>query len=104
MQEVCSQIQAMGTMLKNIQPRPTSNTIKDLLQDTEMSLPRPMKNVSIKLMEDVITVAKPSSSKQPPPKYAPRINILFPTQMLLQHRRNLSRKQQYLARRSQRAR
>ena len=48
-QEVCSQIQAMGTMLKNIQYRPTSSTIKDLLQDTEMSLPRPMKNVSIKL-------------------------------------------------------
>ena len=71
MQEVCSQIQAMGTMLKNIQPRPTSSTIKDPLQDTEMSLSRPMKNVSIKSMEDVITVAKPSSSKQPPPKYAP---------------------------------
>ena len=71
MQEVCSQIQAIGTMLKNIQPRPTSSTIKDLLQDTEMSLPRPMKNVSINLMEDVITVAKPSSSKQPPSKYAP---------------------------------
>ena len=70
MQEVCSQIQAMGTMLKNIQPRPTSSTIKDLLQDTEMPLPRPMKNVSIKSMEDVITVAKPSSSKQPLPKYA----------------------------------
>ena len=70
MQEVCSQIQAMGTMLKNIQPR-TSDNIKDLLQDTETSLPKPMKSVSIKPMESVITVTKPSDSKQLPAKYMP---------------------------------
>ena len=36
-----------------------------------MSFPRPVKNVSNKPMDDLITVAKPFSSKQLPPKYAP---------------------------------
>ena len=71
MQEVCSQIQAMGTILKNIQHRPASSTIKDLLQDTEISLPKPMKSVSVKPKEKVITVAKPSGFKQPLAKYVP---------------------------------
>ena len=47
MQEVCPQIQAMRSLLKNIQPQPTGNTIKNLLQDTEMSLPKPTKNVNL---------------------------------------------------------
>ena len=47
MQEVCSQIQAMGTMLKNVQPpaAPVNSTIKELLQDTDISLSKPMKSV-----------------------------------------------------------
>ena len=40
MQEVGSQIREMGTMIKNIQLRPMNNTIKDLLQDTEVTLPK----------------------------------------------------------------
>ena len=73
MQEVCSQIQAMGTMLKNIQPRPApaSNTIKELLQDTDVSLPKPMKSVSLKPKESVTTATNPSGSKQHLAKYAP---------------------------------
>ena len=35
MQEVCTQIQAMGSLLKNIQPQPTGSNIKYLpLEDT----------------------------------------------------------------------
>ena len=73
MQEVCSQIQAMGTMLKNIQPRPapSSNTIKELLQDTDVSLPKPMKSVSLKPKESVTTATNPSVSKQHLARYAP---------------------------------
>ena len=73
MQEVCSQIQAMGTMLKNIQPRPApaSNTIKELLQDTDVSLPKPMKSVSLKPEESVTTATNPSGSKQHLARYAP---------------------------------
>ena len=73
MQEVCSQIQAMGTMLKNIQPRPApaSNTIKELLQDTDVSLPKPMKSVSLKPKESVTTATNPSGSKQHLARYAP---------------------------------
>ena len=73
MQEVCSQIQAMGTMLKNIQPRPVpaSNTINELLQDTDVSLPKPMKSVSIKPKESVTTAINPSGSKQHLARYAP---------------------------------
>ena len=72
MQEVCSQIQAMGTMLKNVQPRPApaSSTIKELLQDTDLSLPKPMKSVSLKTKENVITAANPSSSTQHLARYA----------------------------------
>ena len=51
MQEVCTQIQAMGTMLQNVQPRPTGSIIKDLLQETEISLPKATKNVTLKPME-----------------------------------------------------
>ena len=38
-QEVCSQTQAMGTALKNVQPQSTlpNNTIKELLQETDMT-------------------------------------------------------------------
>ena len=73
MQEVCSQIQAMGTMLKNIQPRPVpaSNTINELLQGTDVSLPKPMKSVSIKPKESVTTATNPSGSKQHLARYAP---------------------------------
>ena len=73
MQEVCSQLQAMGTMLKNIQPRPApaSNTIKELLQDTDVSLPKPMKSVSLKPKESVTTATNPSGSKQHLARYAP---------------------------------
>ena len=73
MQEVCSQIQAMGAMLKNIQPRPApaSNTIKELLQDTDVSLPKPMKSVSLKPKESVTTATNPSGSKQHLERYAP---------------------------------
>ena len=73
MQEKCSQIQAMGTMLKNIQPRPApaSNTIKELLQDTDVSLPKPMKSVSLKPKESVTTATNPSGSKQHLGRYAP---------------------------------
>ena len=73
LQEVCSQIQAMGTMLKNIQPRPApaSNTIKELLQDTDVSLPKPMKSVSLKPKESVTTATNPSGSKQHLARYAP---------------------------------
>ena len=73
MQEVCLQIQAMGTMLKNIQPQsaPTSNTIKELLQDTDISPPKPMKSVSLKPKESVTTATNPSSSKQHQAKHMP---------------------------------
>ena len=49
----------MGSLLKNIQSQPTGNTIKNLLQDTEMSLPKPKKNVTLKSTEDVASMAKP---------------------------------------------
>ena len=73
LQEVCSQIQAMGTMLKNIQPRPApaSNTIKELLQDTDVSLPKPMKSVSLEPKKSVTTATNPSGSKQHLARYAP---------------------------------
>ena len=73
LQEVCSQIQAMGTMLKNIQPRPApaSNTIKELLQDTDVSVPKPMKSVSLKPKKSVTTATNPSGSKQHLARYAP---------------------------------
>ena len=72
-QEVCSQIQAMGTALKNVQPQSTlpNNTIKELLQETDMSLPKPVKSVSLKPKESIITTTKPSGSKQPMARYAP---------------------------------
>ena len=72
-QEVCSQIQAMGTALKNVQPQSTlpNNTIKELLQETDMSLPKPVKSVSLKRKESIITTTKPSGSKQPMARYAP---------------------------------
>ena len=73
MQEVCSQIQAMGTMLKNVQPQPApaSSTIKELLQDTNISLSKPMKSVSLKPTGNVITLANPSGSKQHLAIYTP---------------------------------
>ena len=72
-QEVCSQIQAMGTMLKSVQPQPAtaSSTIKELLQDTDLSLPKRMKSVSLKPKESVITAPNPSGSKQHLARYAP---------------------------------
>ena len=72
-QEVCSQIQAMGIALKNVQPQSTlpNNTIKELLQETDMSLPKPVKSVSLKPKESIITTTKPSGSKQPMARYAP---------------------------------
>ena len=72
-QEVCSQIQAMGTMLENVQPRsaPPNSTIKELLQDTGLSLPKPVKSVSLQPKENIITATKPSGSKQPVARYAP---------------------------------
>ena len=72
-QEVCSQIQAMGTALKNVQPQSTlpNNTIKELLQETDMSLPKPVKSVSLKPKKSIITTTKPSGSKQPMARYAP---------------------------------
>ena len=73
MEEVFSQIQAMGTMLKNVQPQaaPASSTIKELLQDTDISLSKPMKSVSLKPTENVITAANPSGSKQHLARHAP---------------------------------
>ena len=70
--EVCIQIQAMGTMLKNIQPRPTGSTIKDLLQDTEISLQKSTKNVTLKPMEDAMIVAKLFGSRHLLTKYPPQ--------------------------------
>ena len=72
-QEVCSQLQAMGTMLKNVQPRsaPPNSTIKELLQDTDLSLPKPVKSVSLQPKESIITTTKPSVSKQHLARYAP---------------------------------
>ena len=80
MQEVCSQIQAMGTMLKNVQPQPApaSSTIKELLQDTDLSLSKPMKSVSLKPTENVITAANPSGSKQHLARYTPLPQPLTP--------------------------
>ena len=69
---VCTQIQAMGSLLKNIQPQSTGSTIKNLLQDTEMSLPEPTKNVTPKSMEDVAIVAKPFGAKYRPMKNPPQ--------------------------------
>ena len=71
-QEVCTQIQAMGSLLKNIQPQPTGSTIKNLLQDTVMSLPKPTKNVTLKSTEDVASVAKPFGAKYRPMKNPPQ--------------------------------
>ena len=80
MQEVCSQIQAMGTMLKNVQPQPApaSSTIKELLQDTDLSLSKPMKSVSLKPTENVITAANPFGSKQHLARYTPLPQPLTP--------------------------
>ena len=80
MQEVCSQIHAMGTMLKNVQPQPApaSSTIKELLQNTDLSLSKPMKSVSLKPTENVITAANPSSSKQHLTRYTPLPQPLTP--------------------------
>ena len=60
-------------MLKNVQPRPApaSSTIKEMLQDTDLSLPKPMKSVSLKPKESVITTAILSGSIQHLARYAP---------------------------------
>ena len=93
LQEVCSQIQAMGTMLKNIQPQPApaSNTIKELLQDTDISLPKPMKSVSLKPKESVTTATNPSGSKQHLARYAPLPQTLVSNGEAASIRQNLSR-------------
>ena len=72
-QEVCSQIQEMGTILKNVQPRsaPPNSTIRELLQETDLSLPKPTKSVSLQPKEGIITAMKPSGSKQPITRYTP---------------------------------
>ena len=97
-----AQIQAMGTMLKNIQPRPApaSNTIKELLQDTDVSLPKPMKSVSLNSKESVTTATNPSGTKQHLARYAPLPQPLTSngeastsTNLSRLHRRNLSRLQ-----------
>ena len=73
MQEMCAQIQTMGNMLQIIQPRPTNSTVKDLLQDTEVSLPKPVKDVTLKPKKSsIVTAAKPSCSRQQPTKYLPQ--------------------------------
>ena len=72
-QEVCPQIQEMGTILKNVQPRsaPPNSTIKELLHETDLSLPKPTKSVSLQPKEGIITAMKPSGSKQPITRYTP---------------------------------
>ena len=72
MQEVCTQFQAMGSLLKNIQPRSTGNTIKNLLQDTEVSLPKPTKNVTLKSTEDTASIAKLFGTSHHSTKYPPQ--------------------------------
>ena len=82
MQAVCTQIQAMGSLLKNIQPQPTGSTIKNLLQDTEMALPKPTKNVTLKSTEDVASVAKLFGAKyqstKNPPQNQPNLVSIEP--------------------------
>ena len=99
-QEVCSQIQAMGTALKNVQPQSTlpNNTIKELLQETDMSLPKPVKSVSLKPKESIITTTKPSGYNLWRDTH-PYLNPLFrveklyqrPRSLSFQHKRSLSR-------------
>ena len=82
LQEVCRQIQATGSLLKNIQPQPTGNTIKNLLQDTELSLPKLKKNDTLKSTGDIASMAKPFGTKycsmKNPPQDQPHLISIEP--------------------------
>ena len=71
MQKMCTQIQTMGIMLQTIQPQPISSTVNDLLQSTEVSMPKPTKNVTLKPVDTMTDAAKSSGSRQQAAGYPP---------------------------------
>ena len=70
MQETCPQIQTMGTRLKKKQPQTEDTIIKDLLKDTELSLPKPTaEKVTLKLKARSTTLVGLSGSEMLPSKH-----------------------------------